>query len=144
MNPQAAQNYLKSKVFTATPEQLQLMLFDGGIRFAEQGRAALEKKDYETSYKALTQAQKIVNELNASLKHDLYPELCAKLASLYNYAHRNLVQANVKHETAPVDEALKVLRYQRESWALLMQQLNETKAAQAPQEEPSEGLCMQG
>ena len=38
MNQQAAQNYLKTKVFTATPEQLQLMLYDGAIRFGEQAK----------------------------------------------------------------------------------------------------------
>ena len=42
MNPNAAQNYLRMRVMTATPEQLQMMLYDGAIRFAEQGRAALE------------------------------------------------------------------------------------------------------
>ncbi|MDB5290844.1 MAG: Flagellar protein FliS, partial [Phycisphaerales bacterium] len=36
MNPQAAQNYLRTRVLTATPEQLQMMLYDGAIRFAEQ------------------------------------------------------------------------------------------------------------
>jgi len=41
-NPQAAQNYLKTKVFTATPEQLQLMLYDGAIRFGEQARVEVE------------------------------------------------------------------------------------------------------
>ena len=32
-NPQAAQQYLRTKVLTATPEQLQLMLYDGALRF---------------------------------------------------------------------------------------------------------------
>ena len=35
MNPQGAQNYLRTQVLTATPEQLQMMLYDGAIRFAE-------------------------------------------------------------------------------------------------------------
>jgi flagellar protein FliS len=144
MNPQAAQNYLKGKVLTATPEQLQLMLFDGVIRFAEQGKAALEKSDFENGHKALTRAQEIVNELNGSLRPEIYPELCAKLASLYNYAHRNLVRANVKHETAAVDEALAVLRYQRETWVMLMQSLNEKKAATVSEEPAAAGLCVQG
>jgi flagellar secretion chaperone FliS len=144
MNQQAAQNYLKGKVLTATPEQLQLMLFDGAIRFAEQGKIALEKKDFAASHKALTRAQEIINELNSSLKHELYPELCAKLASLYNYAHRHLVHANVKHEISLVDEALKVIRYQRESWVMLMQKLTQKKVAETAHDEPSTGLCMQG
>jgi flagellar protein FliS len=131
MNPQAAQTYFRSKVLTATPEQLQLMLFDGAIRFADQGKAALLKKDFENGHRCLTRAQEIINELNATLRPDVYPELCGKLASLYNYAHRNLVQANVKHDPALVDEALKVLRYQRETWVMLLESLNKSKAAEA-------------
>jgi flagellar secretion chaperone FliS len=151
VNPQAAQNYLRTKVLTATPEQLQLMLYDGAIRFAEQGRAALEKKDYATSHRTLTQAQKILVELTSTLKRDIYPELCNKLAALYTYAHRNLVEANVHHHLEPVEEALKVLRYQRDTWAMLMEQLGKTKAAEAaskldvpsPDARMEESICMQ-
>ena len=39
---QAAQQYLKTRVLTATAEQLQMMLWDGVVRFTEQGKIALE------------------------------------------------------------------------------------------------------
>src|ERR1700675_919047 len=97
MNPQAAQNYLRTKVLTATPEQLQLMLYDGALRFAEQAKIALQQKNYEQSHNLIGRAQKIVAELVSSLKHDVSPELCGKLASLYNYAYRSMVTANVDH-----------------------------------------------
>ena len=113
------------------------MLFDGAIRFAEQGKAALEKSDFQASYLALSKAQKIINELNSNLRHDIYPELCGKLASLYNFAHRNLVEANIHHQTEPVDEALKVIRYQRETWVLLMQQLQQSKGDAAAAGQPA-------
>jgi flagellar protein FliS len=153
MNQQAAQNYLRTKVLTATPEQLQLMLYDGAIRFAEQGKAALLRKDWESSYKALTQAQRILADLNSKLKHEIYPELCGKLAALYNYAYRQLVQANVHHVIEPVDEALKVLRFQRETWSMLLDQLGKARAAEAAkqvEDVPSHdsrmeaSICMQG
>ena len=131
MNPQGAQNYLKTRVFTATPEQLQLMLYDGAIRFAEQARPALAKKDLETSYDMISRAQKIITELQCSLKHDLAPDLCGNLASLYNYVFRKLVEANVEHKVESLDEALRILRYQRDTWALLMEQLGKQKAATA-------------
>ena len=41
MTPQAANQYLRTKVLTATPEQLQMMLFDGALVFCEQARLAL-------------------------------------------------------------------------------------------------------
>jgi flagellar protein FliS len=131
MNNQAAQNYLRAKVMTATPEQLQLMLYDGAIRFAEQAKVALGKSDYEASYNALSRAQKIIAELSGSLKHDLAPELCGKLSSLYNFVYRKLLEANVDHEVEPLDEALGILRYQRETWAMLLNQLGKQKAAAA-------------
>jgi flagellar protein FliS len=152
MNPQGAQNYLRTKVLTATPEQLQLMLFDGALRFADQARVALEQKNFEQSYKLLTSAQKIVNQLSIGLKRDVAPELCGNLAAIYAYAYRLLVKANLKHELAPLDEAVKLLKYQRETWVLLLQQLSSQKAGlearqlddPAPDERMEASISMQG
>ena len=104
-NPNAhiAQNYLRTKVFTATPEQLQLMLYDGAIRFGEQAKAALELKNFEQSYNLISRVQKILTELSCTLKHDVAPELCGKLAALYNFVYRKLIEANVEHTTAPLE-----------------------------------------
>lgn len=128
MNPQAAQNYLRTKVMTATPEQLQLMLYDGAIRFADQGKAALQAGSYEDSYTLITKVQRIINELNCSLKHDVAPDLCGKLASLYTYIYKRLIEANVDHNMEALDESIRLLRYQRETWVLLMQELGTKKA----------------
>ena len=131
MTNQAAQQYLRTKVLTATPEQLQLMLYDGAIRFAEQARGALQQKNYEQSFNLLTRAQKIIAEMSAALKHDVAPELCGKLSSLYNFVYRRLIDANIHHELKPLEEALQILRYQRETWMLLLNQLGQQKAAAA-------------
>jgi flagellar protein FliS len=130
-NPQAAQNYLKMRVMTATPEQLQMMLYDGAIRFCEQARAALVASDFEKSYQMISRVQKILTEMSGSLKHDVYPELCGKLAALYNFAYRKLIEANIDHKIDSLDEALNVLRFQRETWAMLLDQLGKNKAANA-------------
>src|SRR5579862_8002776 len=115
MNPQAAQNYLRTRVLTATPEQLQMMLFDGAIRFADAARTAILKKDWEQTYMNCSRAQKIVTELNSSLKHDVDPALCGKLASLYNFIFRKLMDASINHTVESIDESLSLLRYQRET-----------------------------
>src|SRR3954447_5896498 len=134
MNPQAAQqNYLRTRVLTATPEQLQMMLFDGAVRFAEQARLGLEQKNWETSYTNISRCQKIIVELTASLRHDVDPVLCSKLASLYTYAYKKMVEANVDHTIESLDEAIGVLKYQRETWALLLDKLGKDKAGKAAQ-----------
>ena len=152
MNQQAANHYLRTKVLTATPEQLQLMLYDGAIRFAEQAKVALEKKNYEQSYNALSRAQKIIAELCSSLKHDVAPELCGKLAALYNFIYRKLVEANIEHKIASLEEALGILKYQRETWVLLLDRLGKTKAGAvatkldmpAPSQRMEASISMQG
>jgi flagellar secretion chaperone FliS len=151
-NPQAAQKYLQTKVLTATPEQLQMMLFDGALRFCEQARVAMQRQRYEESYSLIGKVQKIVLEMTTSLKHNVSPDLCKKLAALYTFAYKRLVTANLQHDPAALDEALQVLRYQRETWAMLMQQLAQQKAGAvarqldipAPSSRMEASLSMQG
>jgi flagellar protein FliS len=152
MNQQAAQSYLRTKVLTATPEQLQMMLFDGIVRFGEQARVALEQKNYEQSHSLISRMQKIIAELTSSLKHEVDPDLCGKLASLYNYAYRKLIEANVDRSIEALDDALNILKFQRETWGMLLQQLSKTKAASAatrlnipaPSERMEASISMQG
>lgn len=104
-----------------------MMLYDGALRFGEQARAALEKKQYDQSYALIVRVQRIITELSSSLKHDVSPDLCGKLAALYNYAYRQLIEANVSHSLERLDDAMSVLRYQRETWDLLLKQLSRQK-----------------
>src|SRR4051812_11203999 len=83
---QQAQNYLRTRVMTATPEQLQMMLFDGAVKFLEQARMSLEKRDWEGTYNHISRTQKIITELLGSLRHDVNRDLCGKLAGLYTFA----------------------------------------------------------
>jgi len=125
------QEYLKTKVMTASPEMLTLMLWDGAIRFAEQGKDAILKKDIENSYKALVRSQHIIMELNSCLKHSINPGLCSKLASLYNFIYRRLVDANLKKDSQLVDDALEIMRHQRETWTMLIGRLTKERTAEA-------------
>jgi flagellar protein FliS len=152
MTPQAANQYLRTKVLTATPEQLQMMLFDGALVFCEQARVALIAKNFEQSYELISRVQKILLELSCSLKHDIFPELCGKLAALYNYAYRKMIEANVHHDLASLDDAIGILKYQRETWSMLLDQLGKEKAAAvaknldvpAPSEKMEASISLQG
>ena len=121
MNQAAPNAYLRNQVLAASPEQLRLMLYDGALRHCRAGRAGLEDKNYDTSFTHLSKAQKIVLELSNSLKPALMPELCEKLSALYTYVYRLLVDAGMKRETAPLDEAIKLIEYERETWVMLME-----------------------
>jgi flagellar protein FliS len=130
-NPHAAQQYLKTRVMTATPEQLQIMLYDGAIRFCEQTKLGLEAKNYEQIYTNITKAQNILTELIGALKPNVYPELCEKLGAVYRYVYKRLVEAGTRRNREALDEAIKLLRYQRETWVMVLDQVSKEKAGRA-------------
>lgn len=124
--------YLKTKVLTASPEQLQMMLYDGAIRFCEQARQDIQEKRIEDSFHHLTKVQKIMLELINGLRDDVAPEICQNMRRLYLFCYDRLVEANIKKTLAAIDEALLVLRDIRQTWILLVEKLNQEKAAQEP------------
>lgn len=135
-----ANPYLRSKVLTASPEELRLMLYDGAIKFCRQAGDAIGKGDWETMHNALIRGQKIVLEFNTSLKHELAPELCDKMAALYNYIYRRLVDANLERDVAAVNESIGLLEYERESWLMVMKKIKDgapDAAAPTPAEAPN-------
>ncbi|MEM9345232.1 MAG: flagellar export chaperone FliS [Planctomycetota bacterium] len=131
MNQTAANPYLRNQVLSAKPEELRLMLFDGAIRFLNVGRKGLETKDYDVSYTNISKAQKIVLELSNSLNRDVMPEVTEKLSALYTYIYRLLVDASTTRETKPLDEAVNLLKYERETWAMLIEKAKSAPASGA-------------
>lgn len=122
MNQTANANpYLRNQVLSAKPEQLRLMLFDGAIRFLSQGRKGVVNKNFDISYTNISKAQKIVLELSNSLNHSVMPDVTEKLTALYTYIYRLLIEASTQRQTEPLDEAIKLLKYERETWALLIE-----------------------
>ena len=73
-----------------------------------------------------------MNQLHLRAETGSSPDLCKKLKGLYTFAYRRLVDANLHHRIESLDEALNVLKFQRETWAMLMEQLSKNKAASPP------------
>ena len=130
MKPNPAANpYLRNQVMSARPEQLRLMLFDGAIRFLAAARKGLEQKNYDVSYTNISKAQKIVLELTNSLNREVMPEVTEKLSALYTYVYRLLIDASTRRDTEPLDEAVKLIRYERETWAMLIEKAGDKQPA---------------
>ena len=119
--------YLKTKVMTASPEQLQMMLYDGAIRFCEQARIAIQEKKIEQSYNLIVKAEKILLELCTSMREEIAPETCARMGALYMFCYDRLITANLKKDFQALDEALDIMRHMRQTWSLLMEKLQQEK-----------------
>lgn len=117
--------YLKTKVLTASPEELRLMLFDGAIRFAEKARSGLEKKDYEAVYEGVTRCQNILMELMNALRPDQDPELCNRLSGLYTFMFTELMMASHEREMKRVENVIRLLQYERETWQMVIDKLRD-------------------
>jgi len=128
--------YLKTKIMTASPEELRLMLYDGALKFCRQARQAIENGEIENTHNNLVRAQKIVMELSTSLRHDMAPELCDRLSALYTFIYRRLVDANMNKDIAAVDESVQLIEYERETWQMLIAKVkqdgNDRPAPAAP------------
>jgi flagellar protein FliS len=122
-----AQTYLRTQVLSAPPEKLRLMLLDGAVKFARQGREGLAARDYERMYNGVSQSRDIVVELMTTVRDDVAPDLAEKVKALYGFLFRELSEVSVHKDVSRLDKIIELLEYERETWVLLMEEL--TKAA---------------
>lgn len=124
--------YFRNKVMTAPPEELRLLLIEGCIRFLRTGREGLEQKNYEKVYESFTNARNILVELMSSLKHDIAPEVCANLESIYTYVFKRVTEGSFEKNLAKIDEAIALMEYDRETWLQLIEKLAVQKQGTPP------------
>ena len=121
--------YLRTKVMTASPAELRLILLDGALKFAEQGKVGLENQDHEAAFDGLSRCQAILMELINALRPEVEPEMCERLASLYTFLYNRLVTASSERDPAVVEEVLGLLRFEHKTWSMLLKKLAEENAA---------------
>ena len=127
MQSSARDDYLTTEVMTAPPQKLQLMLIDTAIRSAERARAKWRENKEEEALEALIHAQRVVSEMLAGLNAEVDPELAERVASVYTFVFRNLMEANYEHDEKKLEDALRVLAIERETWRQVCEQLGSEK-----------------
>ena len=110
--------YANSKVATATPAELTLMLYDGAIKFCNIAIMALEEKDLEKAHNNIIKVENIISEFQITLNHK-YP-VAKDLDAVYKYLKERLVEANVKKDKEVLEEVLEHLRTMRDTWKEIM------------------------
>ncbi len=112
--PNAYANYQNSKIMTATPEQLTLMLYEGAIKFTNIAIKAIEDKDYEKANKNIQKTEKIIDEFRATLNFK-YP-VAKEFDNVYVYINERLLKANFRKDIEILEEVLEHLRTMRDTW----------------------------
>jgi flagellar protein FliS len=119
-------NYLESKVLTAPPQRLQLMLIEGAIRFGRQAEAALRDGDRVAASGSLLRAMDIIGELLAAARANT-SELNKSVADLYWYLFRRISEAKINSDLVALAETLRLLDFERQTWQMLCDNLSADK-----------------
>ena len=121
----AAEAYRRQQVLNAPPEQLTLMLYNGCLKFIEEGTQTLKEKNYEAANNSLQKAQRIISEFRLTLNMDY--EISHQLLPLYNYVYDRLVEGNIRSDVSKLDEAKGIITELRDAWAEAMKKARSEK-----------------
>jgi flagellar protein FliS len=116
MKPQKLDSYKKSQIETADQLTLILMLYDRAILLLDKAKKEILEKKHEEKHHSLTKARDIVFELIQSLDQDKGGEIAASLLLLYDFAIREIMNADTNLNTKSIDNAKGILSELRKSW----------------------------
>ncbi len=122
-NPYA--QYKNSKILTASPAELTLMLYEGAIKFGNIATEAIENKEIEKAHKNIIRVQKIIDEFRATLNRK-YP-VAEEFDKIYRYLLRRLLEANATKDPEIMKEVVEHLRSMRDNWKEVMKKVKEER-----------------
>ncbi len=115
-NPYA--KYNDSKVLTATPAELTLMLYEGAIKFCNIAIMGIEQGDIQKAHANIMKVQRIIDEFRATL--DMKYPVAKDFDRVYIYLQRRLIDANLTKDKEIVEEIATHLRSMRDTWKEVM------------------------
>ncbi|MBI5094403.1 MAG: flagellar export chaperone FliS [Candidatus Hydrogenedentes bacterium] len=107
--------YRTVNVETAPQAKLIIMLYNGAIQRAEEGKRQIEKGKLQDAHNNLLRAQDIIAELRGSLNMRA-GAVAENLNRIYEYFQHLLVTANIRKETQPIEECIALLISMRDTW----------------------------
>ena len=124
-NPYA--QYQNSRILTASPAELTLMLYEGAIKFGNIAIMGMQQKDIEKAHVNLKKVQRIVAEFRATL--DMKYPVAQDFDRVYMYLERRMMEANLTKDPEIMEEVVTHLRSMRDTWKEVMRlnKINEGK-----------------
>ena len=115
--------YTTNKILTASPAEVTLMLYEGAIKFCNIAIVSIEHGEIEKAHLNIKKTQRIIEEFRNTLDHK-YP-VAEDFYRIYVYLLQRLLQANIKKDTAILEEVNTHLRSVRDTWKEVMRQNNQ-------------------
>ena len=124
--PNAYGQYNNSKIMTASPAELTLMLYDGAIKFCNIAIVAVEHKDIEKAHSNIQKTERIIDYFRQTL--DMSYPVAEDFERVYSYLGRRLIEANIKKDKEILEEVNSHLHAMRDTWKEVMKKNKEQDA----------------
>ncbi len=121
--PNAYGQYNNSKIMTASPAELTLMLYEGAIKFCNIAIVAVEHGDIQKAHDNIQKTERIVDYFRQTL--DMSYPVAEDFERVYSYLSRRLVEANIKKDKEILEEVNTHLRSMRDNWKEVMKKSKE-------------------
>jgi flagellar protein FliS len=108
--------YLESRVLAADPVELVNLLYQGCRQAVRDAREHLTAGRIRERSQAITRGCDILTELTSALDRERGGEISQRLALLYDYMQRRLLEANLQQSDEPLAEVLGLLATLGEAW----------------------------
>ncbi len=117
--PSVYAQYNNSKILTASPAELTLMLYEGAIKFCNIAIVSVEQKDIEKAHNNIVKTERIIDYFRQTL--DMNYEVAQDFERVYSYLGQRLTQANIKKDKEILEEVNQHLRAMRDTWKQVME-----------------------
>lgn len=115
-NPYA--QYQNSKILTASPAELTLMLYEGAIKFGNIAIKAMQDGDIQKAHTNIIKVQRIIEEFRNTL--DMKYPVAQDFDNVYKYLLERLLVCNMKKDPEVMEEIVGHLRSMRDTWIEVM------------------------
>jgi flagellar protein FliS len=129
------QIYLETQVSTATPQKLQLMLIEGGIRKAQQAMEFANQGQIDASAAAFARCREILMALLSAIRDD-GTTVTRNVTAIYTFLHTVLAEIELTGDMSRMSEVVQVLQEERITWQELCQLMPEAPV-------PAQGFSME-
>lgn len=123
--------YQNSKIMTASPAEITLMLYEGAIKFCNIAIMGIEEGNVEKAHANIMKVEHIIEEFQMTLNRK-YP-VAQDFDNVYVYLLQRLLDANMTKDRDILEEVLGHLRVMRDTWKEVMRLAHSGNAAEPEQ-----------
>ncbi len=116
--PNAYAQYTNSKILTASPAELTLLLYEGAIKFGNIAILKIEQGDVEGAHNNIVKVEKIIDYFRETL--DMKYAVAQDFERVYVYLSARLLEANSRKDKEIMTEVVDHIRSMRDTWKEVM------------------------